>query len=117
MAKHTHGDRRSRVCGLTYCRRFAGSWAQRAYFRQPDGPGPTERDSKYLAEEAEFVHGDVREARAVRRALNSMDVVFHMAAAVGVGQSMYEIEHYMGTNTQGMSSAAAGAFHTAKPTR
>jgi dTDP-L-rhamnose 4-epimerase len=56
---------------------------------------------KYLAEEAEFVYGDVREARAVRRALKGMDVVFHMAAAVGVGQSMYEIEHYMGTNTQG----------------
>jgi dTDP-L-rhamnose 4-epimerase len=56
---------------------------------------------QYLAEEAEFIHGDVREARAVRRALKGVDVVFHMAAAVGVGQSMYEIEHYMGTNTQG----------------
>ena len=41
---------------------------------------------KYLAEEAEFIHGDVREARAVRRALKGIDVVFHMAAAVGVGQ-------------------------------
>jgi len=55
----------------------------------------------YLAEEAEFMLGDVREARAVRRALNRVDVVFHMAAAVGVGQSMYEIERYMGTNAQG----------------
>jgi dTDP-L-rhamnose 4-epimerase len=55
----------------------------------------------YLAPETEFVYGDVRDAGAVRRALNGVDVVFHMAAAVGVGQSMYEIEHYMGTNTQG----------------
>jgi dTDP-L-rhamnose 4-epimerase len=55
----------------------------------------------YLAPETEFVHGDVRDAAAVRRALNGVDVVFHMAAAVGVGQSMYEIEHYIGTNTQG----------------
>jgi dTDP-L-rhamnose 4-epimerase len=56
---------------------------------------------EYLPEEAEFVDGDVRDSGSVRRALNGIDIVFHMAAAVGVGQSMYEIEHYMGTNTQG----------------
>ncbi|HEU4417114.1 MAG TPA: NAD-dependent epimerase/dehydratase family protein [Candidatus Angelobacter sp.] len=55
----------------------------------------------YLSPEAEFVLGDVRDARAMARALQGVEVVFHMAAAVGVGQSMYEIEHYMGTNTQG----------------
>ena len=56
---------------------------------------------EYLAEDAEFVQGDVRDSAAVRRALAGIDVVFHMAAAVGVGQSMYEIERYMGSNTQG----------------
>jgi dTDP-L-rhamnose 4-epimerase len=56
---------------------------------------------EYLPEEAEFMQGDVRESAAVRRALAGIDVVFHMAAAVGVGQSMYEIERYMGSNTQG----------------
>jgi dTDP-L-rhamnose 4-epimerase len=56
---------------------------------------------EYLAEEAEFVQGDVQDSAAVRRALAGVDVVFHMAAAVGVGQSMYEIERYMGSNTQG----------------
>lgn len=55
----------------------------------------------YLAPEAELMSGDIRDSAAVRRALDGMDVVFHLAAAVGVGQSMYEIEHYMGTNTQG----------------
>ena len=55
----------------------------------------------YLAEDAEFVQGDVRDSAAVRCALAGIDVVFHMAAAVGVGQSMYEIERYMGSNTQG----------------
>ncbi|MCU1256960.1 MAG: NAD-dependent epimerase/dehydratase [Candidatus Angelobacter sp.] len=55
----------------------------------------------YLAEDAEFVQGDVRDSAAMRRALAGIDVVFHMAAAVGVGQSMYEIERYMGSNTQG----------------
>ena len=55
----------------------------------------------YLSPEAEFVFGDVQDSSALRRALNGIDVVFHMAAAVGVGQSMYEIERYMGSNTQG----------------
>ncbi|HEX4715815.1 MAG TPA: SDR family NAD(P)-dependent oxidoreductase, partial [Ktedonobacteraceae bacterium] len=56
---------------------------------------------EYLPEDAEFIQGDVRDSAAVRRALAGIDVVFHMAAAVGVGQSMYEIERYMGSNTQG----------------
>jgi dTDP-L-rhamnose 4-epimerase len=55
----------------------------------------------YLSSEVELMHGSIRDAAAVRRALNGIEVVFHLAAAVGVGQSMYEIEHYMGTNTQG----------------
>ncbi len=56
---------------------------------------------EYLADGAELIQGDVRDSVAIRRALAGVEVVFHMAAAVGVGQSMYEIEHYMGTNTQG----------------
>jgi dTDP-L-rhamnose 4-epimerase len=62
----------------------------------------------YLSPEAEFVHGDIRDAAAVRRALSGIEVVFHQAAAVGVGQSMYEIEHYMGTNTQGTAVLLQG---------
>src|SRR5258708_7219862 len=55
----------------------------------------------YLSSEAHLMRGDVRDADAVRRALEGAEIVFHLAAAVGVGQSMYEITHYMGTNTQG----------------
>jgi dTDP-L-rhamnose 4-epimerase len=55
----------------------------------------------YLSAHAEFVPGDVRDGDALSRALDGIDIVFHLAAAVGVGQSMYEIAHYMGVNTQG----------------
>src|SRR5215217_2959546 len=52
----------------------------------------------YLDREVELVTGDVRDRDAVRRALRGIDVVYHLAAAVGVGQSMYEIEKYTSIN-------------------
>ena len=55
----------------------------------------------YLSRDVEFVHGDMRDAIAVRRAIAGIDVIFHLAAAIGVGQSMYQIADYMGCNTQG----------------
>jgi dTDP-L-rhamnose 4-epimerase len=55
----------------------------------------------YLHRDVEVMRGDVRDAAAVRRALAGVDAVFHFAAAVGVGQSMYEIEHYTATNNVG----------------
>jgi dTDP-L-rhamnose 4-epimerase len=55
----------------------------------------------YLAKEAEWTQGDVRDADAVRRALDGVDRLVHFAAAVGVGQSMYEIEHYTSVNAVG----------------
>ena len=58
----------------------------------------------YLRPEVEMVHGDMRDLAAVRRALHGMEVIYHLAAAVGVGQSMYEIAHYMESNTQGTAN-------------
>lgn len=55
----------------------------------------------HLAPEAELQIGDVRDASAVGRALEGVDAVFHQAAAVGVGQSMYQIEHYVSVNALG----------------
>lgn len=54
-----------------------------------------------LNPEAEFIHGDVCDAAIVRRALDGVDVVFHEAAEVGVGQSMYEIDRYVRANDLG----------------
>jgi dTDP-L-rhamnose 4-epimerase len=49
----------------------------------------------------EFIHADIRDAAAVGRALEGVDGVFHLAAEVGVGQSMYEIGRYVGANDLG----------------
>lgn len=58
----------------------------------------------YANPEAEYVLGDVRDDAAVRRALEGIEVVFHQAALVGVGQSMYEIARYTGVNAGGAAT-------------
>ena len=54
-----------------------------------------------IAGDVEFIKGDVRDRSAVDRALENIDVVFHLAASVGVGQSMYQIAHYTSNNVFG----------------
>jgi dTDP-L-rhamnose 4-epimerase len=55
----------------------------------------------YLSDEVELVPGDVRDADVVRRALDGVDSVVHLAARVGVGQSMYELAEYTSANSFG----------------
>jgi dTDP-L-rhamnose 4-epimerase len=55
----------------------------------------------YLDRDVETCKADVREPRDLDRALAGVDAVFHFASAVGVGQSMYEIEKYVDINNRG----------------
>jgi dTDP-L-rhamnose 4-epimerase len=66
----------------------------------------------YFPRDVEFVEGDVRQQERLRDAVRNIDVVFHLAAAVGVGQSMYEISHYMGANTQGTANLLQALLDT-----
>ncbi len=59
---------------------------------------------EYLSPDVELLRGDICDEGLLRRALSGVDAVFHFAAAVGVGQSMYEISRYMMTNTLGTAS-------------
>ncbi len=45
-----------------------------------------------------FIRGDVTDAACVRDALEGVEAVVHLAAAVGVGQSMYQPHYYTHTN-------------------
>lgn len=58
----------------------------------------------YLHRDVELIVGDVRNPEIVERALRGIDAVFHFAAAVGVGQSMYELTHYTTTNNLGTAT-------------
>ena len=54
-----------------------------------------------LPGEVELHHADIRDGDAVAEALHGVDSVIHLAAEVGVGQSMYEVERYTSTNDVG----------------
>ncbi|MGB3906625.1 MAG: NAD-dependent epimerase/dehydratase family protein [Anaerolineae bacterium] len=68
---------------------------------EPQVHGPSGEVPEYLNPAAELVVGDVRDRAALMRGLDGISVVFHYAAAVGVGQSMYEIRRYVEANTLG----------------
>lgn len=58
----------------------------------------------YLNPEVEFMVGDVRDKAAVTEALKDVNAVFHLAAMVGVGQSMYQIRDYTEVNNVGTAT-------------
>lgn len=63
--------------------------------------GPEGKRPDYLHPDVELIVGDVCDREAVRGALKGIDVVYHLAARVGVGQSMYEIVQYTEVNNLG----------------
>jgi dTDP-L-rhamnose 4-epimerase len=52
-------------------------------------------------DQAELIVGDIRNKDVVTRALKDVDSVIHLAAEVGVGQSMYAVERYTSVNETG----------------
>ena len=70
----------------------------------PQVHGPARRVPPWVPADAELVAGDVRDADAVRRSLRGVEIVYHLAAAVGVGQSMYQVADYTAVNTQGTAN-------------
>lgn len=72
----------------------------------PQVHGPNQTTAKHLAQHIEarkvrFVHGDVRDRELMAKLLSGVDAVIHLAAAVGVGQSMYQPHHYSDVNIGG----------------
>ncbi len=69
----------------------------------------------YLSDRVELMKGDVRDPNILRDALESIDVIYHFAATVGVGQSMYEIARYMSVNTQGTAELLQAILDSRAP--
>jgi dTDP-L-rhamnose 4-epimerase len=66
-----------------------------SFVEQVHGPAPSKLD---IWNDAELLVGDLRDPGLLSRALARVDSVIHLAAEVGVGQSMYEIERYVRGN-------------------
>ncbi|HEU5122695.1 MAG TPA: SDR family NAD(P)-dependent oxidoreductase [Verrucomicrobiae bacterium] len=66
--------------------------------------GPKSERPEYLDPEVELIVGDVRDENALRKSLKDVDAVYHFAAMVGVGQSMYEVAKYTSVNNEGTAT-------------
>jgi len=66
----------------------------------------------YLSRDVEFVEGDVRDLGSLSKVVAGEDVIYHLAAAVGVGQSMYEISNYCSCNIQGTANLLQAILDT-----
>ena len=67
----------------------------------PQVHGKEQEIPEYLNKEIEFLKGDIRDRKVLMKALKDIEVISHHAAAVGIGQSMYRIKHYVEVNTLG----------------
>lgn len=76
--------------------------------------GTGRRPPPYLDRRVEMIVGDVRSPKAVRRALADVDAVIHLAARVGVGQSMYEVADYTDVNGRGTAILLEAMIERAK---
>lgn len=71
--------------------------------KQIHGEIPEETSPLYLSikDKVHFIKGSVTSREDWLKALDGQDTVIHLAAETGTGQSMYEIEKYVGTNIGG----------------
>src|SRR5690554_1500580 len=59
---------------------------------------------EYLNDQVKLVKGDIRDSELVENLVKETDAIFHFAALVGVGQSMYEIKEYTDVNNVGTAT-------------
>ena len=67
----------------------------------PQVHGENAKVPDYLNREVEFIKGDIRNREALKKAIDGVEAVYHLAAAVGVGQSMYQVYEYVEVNSLG----------------
>jgi dTDP-L-rhamnose 4-epimerase len=80
----------------------------------PQIHGSERKRPNYLDRRVEVLVGDIRSERTVWRALADVDAVLHLAARVGVGQSMYEVADYTDVNSRGTAVLLQAMVERAK---
>ena len=80
-----------------YSIRVLDNLSEQVHGRNADRP-------EYLNDQVELIQGDIRDSRLVEELVRESDAIFHFAALVGVGQSMYEIKEYTEVNNVGTAT-------------
>ncbi len=65
---------------------------------------PGGKTPEYLNPGAEFIQADIRDYESLKKAVQGIDVIFHQAAMVGVGQSQYQVKRYVDVNIGGTAN-------------
>jgi dTDP-L-rhamnose 4-epimerase len=63
-----------------------------------------DKKPEYLNKEAEYIWDDVRNYEGFKKVLKDIDIVYHFASAVGVGQSQYQVRKYVEINNIGTAN-------------
>ena len=66
--------------------------------------GKVDHPPDYLNKSAEFYRDSVTDYNKLEDLVEESDVIFHLAAMVGVGQSMYKINEYINNNILGLAN-------------
>ncbi len=66
-----------------------------------DAPESTSRLYRSIKDKVDFIEGSVTERHLLARAIENQDIIVHLAAETGTGQSMYNIQHYTNVNIGG----------------
>jgi dTDP-L-rhamnose 4-epimerase len=71
---------------------------------EPQVHGETKKLPDHVNNNATSIYGDIRERGLLKKLMIEVDAVVHLAAMVGVGQSMYQTERYVDVNTKGTAN-------------
>jgi len=66
--------------------------------------GKLGKPPEYLNKKAKFIRGSVTDYKKLEDLVGENEIIFHLAAKVGVGQSMYQIEKYVDNNILGLAN-------------
>ena len=67
---------------------------------EPQVHGKEQKRPDYVNKKAKFIQHDIQDKKFLTKILSEVDAVIHLAALVGVGQSMYQIDRYIDANTK-----------------